>query len=268
MAEKVSTLGIERDEEFMYFVKSGAVYRLQRRFPGEEPSTEVEHVADVDVEIDPAFVYFLDGDGDVSRALRPAGDNKRPHKRSKSRFAGVANKTSRRPAKSSKRKAVEPIATSEVEPGTEQTTAEAEMTTVEGKAKSKAKKTSKPAADAKATKTKAKSAKKDRAATEKTSEAKRPKKAAKSKAAKNEATAVDADATAEKPKSKAKAGKSKKADKAARDKKADKAARDKKADKPTPAPTQRSADKSASKARTTAKSREASKDKAAKSRRK
>jgi hypothetical protein len=69
MAEKVVELGIERDPDFMYFIKKRGVYRIQRRKPG-MPRTKAELVARARIALDLDYIYFLDGDGDIARAMR------------------------------------------------------------------------------------------------------------------------------------------------------------------------------------------------------
>ena len=63
-AEKVAKTGISRDKDFMYYIKDGAVSRVRRKQPG-VPKGKPEKVVDAGVEMDTAFIYFLDKDGDV-----------------------------------------------------------------------------------------------------------------------------------------------------------------------------------------------------------
>ena len=76
MAEKVEKLGVNRDKDFMYYVKDGAVWRVQRKQPG-VPKGRPEKVADGTFKMDTDFIYFVDKDGDVSRAKRAIGGQKR-----------------------------------------------------------------------------------------------------------------------------------------------------------------------------------------------
>ena len=76
MAEKVEKLGVNRDKDFMYYVKDGAVWRVQRKQPG-VPKGRPEKVADGTFQMDTDFIYFVDKDGDVSRAKRAVGGQKR-----------------------------------------------------------------------------------------------------------------------------------------------------------------------------------------------
>jgi hypothetical protein len=76
MAEKVAKLGISRDKDFMLYVKDGAVWRVRRKQPG-VPKSKPEKVADGGFEMDSNYIYFVDKDGDVSRAKRAIGGQKR-----------------------------------------------------------------------------------------------------------------------------------------------------------------------------------------------
>jgi hypothetical protein len=95
MAEKVAKLGIGREKDFMYYVKDGGVWKVQRKQPG-VPKGRPEKVADGGFEMDTNYIYFVDRDGDVARAKRAVGGQKR--KKSK----GAAKK--RRPAKKAAKK--------------------------------------------------------------------------------------------------------------------------------------------------------------------
>ena len=66
---KVLRLGLEREPGFMYFVRNRAVWRVRK---GVGP-TPPEKVADVDLYEDAGYIYFLDGDGDISRVRRGPG---------------------------------------------------------------------------------------------------------------------------------------------------------------------------------------------------
>jgi hypothetical protein len=76
MAEKVAKLGISRDKDFMLYVKDGQVWRVRRKQPG-VPKGKPERVADGGFEMDNNYIYFVDRDGDVSRAKRAVGGQKR-----------------------------------------------------------------------------------------------------------------------------------------------------------------------------------------------
>ena len=76
MAEKVAKLGIGREKDFMYYVKDGGVWKVQRKQPG-VPKGRPEKVADGGFEMDTDYIYFVDRDGDVARAKRAVGGQKR-----------------------------------------------------------------------------------------------------------------------------------------------------------------------------------------------
>jgi hypothetical protein len=73
-------------------VKDGAVWKVQRKQPG-VPKGRPEKVADGGVEMDTNYIYFVDRDGDIARAKRAVGGQKRKKK------AGAKKKASKKPAK-------------------------------------------------------------------------------------------------------------------------------------------------------------------------
>ena len=79
MAEKVAKLGVSREKDFMYYVKDGGVWKVQRKQPG-VPKGRPEKVADGGFEMDTNYIYFVDRDGDVARAKRAVGGQKRKKK--------------------------------------------------------------------------------------------------------------------------------------------------------------------------------------------
>src|SRR6476661_8122507 len=104
MAEKVAKLGVAREKDFMYYVKDGAVWKVQRKQPG-VPKGRPEKVADGGFQMDTNYIYFVDRDGDVARAKRAIGGQKRKKtaKAAKRRPARKAAKKTK--AKGSKKKA-------------------------------------------------------------------------------------------------------------------------------------------------------------------
>ena len=91
MAEKVAKLGISRDKDYMLYVKDGAVWRVRRKQPG-LPKGKPEKVADGGFEMDNNYIYFVDKDGDVSRAKRAVGGQKRKKTAAKRKPAGKKKK--------------------------------------------------------------------------------------------------------------------------------------------------------------------------------
>jgi hypothetical protein len=76
MAEKVEKLGVHREKDFMYYVKDASVWRVQRKQP-HVPKGKSEKVSAGTFKMDSEFIYFVDRDGDVSRAKRAVGGQKR-----------------------------------------------------------------------------------------------------------------------------------------------------------------------------------------------
>jgi hypothetical protein len=70
MAEKIARLGIERDNDLMYFIKGGDVWAVPRKQPG-KPKGKQRKVADGGIEMDYSkYIYFLDSAGDIARSKR------------------------------------------------------------------------------------------------------------------------------------------------------------------------------------------------------
>ena len=100
MAEKVAKLGVSREKDFMYYVKDGGVWKVQRKQPG-VPKGRPEKVADGGFEMDTNYIYFVDRDGDVARAKRAVGGQKR---KKTARAAKKSRKPARKVAKKVKAK--------------------------------------------------------------------------------------------------------------------------------------------------------------------
>jgi len=98
MAEKVAKLGIGREKDFMYYVKDGGVWKVQRKQPG-VPKGRPEKVADGGFQMDTNYIYFVDRDGDVARAKRAVGGQKRK------KAAGRGTAKPRRTAKPARKSA-------------------------------------------------------------------------------------------------------------------------------------------------------------------
>ncbi len=98
MAEKVAKLGIKRVKDMMYFIKDGAVWNVPRKQPG-QPKGKQEKVADGGFTQDNNYIYFLDKDGDVSRAARAVGGQKRAKKAKKPPKKKAAKKVAKKPPK-------------------------------------------------------------------------------------------------------------------------------------------------------------------------
>src|SRR5262247_2825659 len=105
MAEKVAKLGVAREKDFMYYVKDGAVWKVQRKQPG-VPKGRPEKVADGGVEMDTNYIYFVDRDGDIARAKRAVGGQNRKKKaRAKAKPRKAAKKAAKKAKGKGKKKA-------------------------------------------------------------------------------------------------------------------------------------------------------------------
>jgi len=98
MAEKVFRAGINREKDMMYYVKAGGVWKVARKQPG-VPKGRPEKVADGGFEMNTDYIYFVDKDGDVSRAKRAVGGQKRKKKARKAK-----KRTAKRRSKGKKKK--------------------------------------------------------------------------------------------------------------------------------------------------------------------
>jgi hypothetical protein len=77
MGEKIAKLGIKRDNNMMYYIKSGDVWATPRKQPG-QPKGKAAKVASAGVEMDYSkYLYYLDRDGDIARKERQVGGSKR-----------------------------------------------------------------------------------------------------------------------------------------------------------------------------------------------
>src|SRR4030095_11349325 len=93
MAEKVAKLGVTREKDFMYYVKDGGVWKVQRKQPG-VPKGRPEKVAVGSFQMHTDYIYFVDKDVYVARAKRAVGGQKRKKTaRAKKKSARKARKT-------------------------------------------------------------------------------------------------------------------------------------------------------------------------------
>lgn len=98
MAEKVKKLGIARNKDFMLYVKDGDVWQVRRKQPG-VPKGKPEKVAEGGFEMDYNYIYFVDKDGDVSRAKRAVGGQRRKKAAAKVAKKPAKKKAAKKPAK-------------------------------------------------------------------------------------------------------------------------------------------------------------------------
>ena len=82
MGEKIAKLGIKRDNDMMYYIKTGDVWATPRKKPG-QPKGKASKVAAAGVDMDYSkYLYYLDGDGDIARKERQVGGSKRKSSKS------------------------------------------------------------------------------------------------------------------------------------------------------------------------------------------
>ncbi len=98
MGEKIAKTGIKRDNDLMYYIKTGDVWATPRKKPG-QPKGKAAKVAAAGIEMDYSkYLYYLDGDGDVARKERQVGGSKRK----KSAKSAPAKKTAAKKAPAKK----------------------------------------------------------------------------------------------------------------------------------------------------------------------
>jgi hypothetical protein len=103
MGEKIAKLGIKRDNDMMYYIKSGDVWATPRKKPG-QPKGKAAKVAAAGIEMDYSkYLYYLDGDGDVARKERQVGGSKRKSKKSAPKKAKGGKKAAKKMAKKGKK---------------------------------------------------------------------------------------------------------------------------------------------------------------------
>src|SRR5438552_17686579 len=100
MGEKIAKLGIKRDNDMMYYIKTGDVWATPRKKPG-QPKGKAAKVAPAGIEMDYSkYLYYLDGDGDVARKERQVGGSKRAKKaKSSPKKSKGAKKAAKKTAK-------------------------------------------------------------------------------------------------------------------------------------------------------------------------
>ena len=107
MAEKVAHTGVKRDNKnYLYFIKDGAVWQVARKQPG-VPKGKREKIVEASFSMDPAYLYFLDGEGDISRSKRAVGGQKRKKKAKKVKKVKKVKKAKK--AKKPVKKAKKPV---------------------------------------------------------------------------------------------------------------------------------------------------------------
>src|SRR5438552_13507812 len=78
MAEKVSKLGVKREPGFLYFLRGTDVWKTpMKRAGGPSAAGKPQKVTSGNFTRAEGYLYFLDSNGDVSRAKRAVGGQKR-----------------------------------------------------------------------------------------------------------------------------------------------------------------------------------------------
>jgi hypothetical protein len=102
MGEKISRTGIKRENDLMYYIKSGDVWAVPRKRPG-MPKGKASKVAAAGIDMDYSkYLYYLDGDGDVARKERQVGGSKRKKAAKKAVKKPAKKKVAKKPAKKAK----------------------------------------------------------------------------------------------------------------------------------------------------------------------
>ena len=78
MAEKVAKAGVRREKGWLYYLdKQGDVSRAKMARGGNRPRSKPEKIAKTGVRRDEGYLYFIDKQGDVSRAKMARRGKKR-----------------------------------------------------------------------------------------------------------------------------------------------------------------------------------------------
>ena len=94
MAEKVQRLGVKREPGFLYFLRGTDVWKTpMKRAGGPSAAGKAQKVTAGNFTRAEGYLYFLDSNGDVSRAKRAVGGQKRK------KPAKKAAKAAKKPAK-------------------------------------------------------------------------------------------------------------------------------------------------------------------------
>jgi hypothetical protein len=78
MAEVVAKLGVKRESGYLYFLRGSDVWKTpMKRAGGPSAAGKAEKVASGGFKREEGYLYFLDGHGNVARAKRAVGGQKR-----------------------------------------------------------------------------------------------------------------------------------------------------------------------------------------------
>src|SRR5438105_15455930 len=88
MAEKVVKLGVKREPGYLYFLRGSDVWKTpMKRAGGPSAAGKAEKVTSGNFAKADGYLYFLDSQGDVSRAKRAVGGQKRKKTAKKTKAA-------------------------------------------------------------------------------------------------------------------------------------------------------------------------------------
>src|SRR5579871_1970521 len=103
MAEVVAKLGVKREGGYLYFLRGSDVWKTpMKRAGGPSAAGKAEKVAAGNFTRAEGFLYFLDSAGDVSRAKRAVGGQKR--KKAKAAKKATKKKAPKKKGKKGKKK--------------------------------------------------------------------------------------------------------------------------------------------------------------------
>ena len=103
MAQKVAKLGIQRDNNYLYYIKGGDVWQVPRKRPGMKKQ-KASKLADGGVTMEGGFIYFLDKAGDIWRVKAAVGGQKRKKKVRRATAKKKTTKARRTVARKAKRR--------------------------------------------------------------------------------------------------------------------------------------------------------------------
>ncbi len=103
MAEKVAKLGVKREPGYLYFLRGSDVWKTpMKRAGGPSAAGKAEKVAAGNFQRAEGYLYFLDSAGDVARAKRAVGGQKRK-KAKRASPKRAAKKSAKRSSKKAKK---------------------------------------------------------------------------------------------------------------------------------------------------------------------
>ena len=106
MAEVIANTGVKRESGYLYFLRGSDIWRTpMKRAGGPSVAGKAERVHAGDFKREDGYLYFIDKGGNVARAKRAVGGQKRRATKSASTSAG---KTATAKAKTAKAKKAAP----------------------------------------------------------------------------------------------------------------------------------------------------------------